>query len=101
MSGSIRHWLASVDVTAAPVHFRLPGGFDIMGRSIWLILLDWVPILIFLGLLIYFIRKTAALNQKGHLEATRKYMEEHMAEMRRTNDTLTRIAAALEHKSGG
>jgi Na+-transporting methylmalonyl-CoA/oxaloacetate decarboxylase gamma subunit len=101
MNGSIRHWLASVDVTAPPVHFRLPGGFDIMGRSIWLILLDWVPILIFLGLLIYFMRKTAALNQKGHLEATRKYMEEHLAEVRRTNDALARIAAALERKSGG
>ena len=72
-----------------------------MNKSFWLIALDWVPILIFLGLLIYFMRKSAALNQKGHLEATRAYMTEHLAELKRTNEMLARIATALERKSAG
>lgn len=56
---------------------------------------DWLPFLIFIGLMIYFIRK-AKVAQVDTQRLLSEYRESHIAEMRKANAILERIAAALE-----
>ena len=62
--------------------------------------LDWLPFLIFLSLLVYFFRQMRGpKGQIPYQQAHRQYMQDHLAEVRRTNENLERIAKALEqHK---
>ncbi|HEX6833746.1 MAG TPA: hypothetical protein VF132_09475, partial [Rudaea sp.] len=57
--------------------------------------LDWVPFLIFIGLLFYFTRKLSR-SQKPHTERMTQYWTEHLAETKKIGANLERIAAALE-----
>ena len=91
--------LASFELPLASA--QSPDWMPVMNKSFLAIALDWVPILIFLGVLIYFLRKAGSLNQKAHLEAVKTYMTEHVAEQKRTNEMLARIATALERRSEG
>ena len=54
---------------------------------------DWVPFLIFVGLLIFFLRR-----MQPQANEARQYRVEHMTEMRRQNELLERIARALEQR---
>ena len=60
------------------------------------ILLDWVPFLIFVGLLLYFVRKmgTSAGDMK-------RYREDCLAEQRKLTAATERIAAVLEQRQSG
>jgi hypothetical protein len=72
-----------------------------MTPYLWKTLLDWVPFLIFIGLLVYVLRKMASKGGFGaqqieYMTFVRKYCDEHLAETRRIGDALQRIAIALE-----
>lgn len=58
------------------------------------LLVDWIPILIFLGLLIYFYKKL-----KPQQQTLDQYRIEHITELRRLNTSLERIADALQNRS--
>ena len=62
--------------------------------SYWRYVLDWLPILIFIGLLVYFMRR---LVKPQHAEI-KQYRIEHIGELRRQNELLERIARALEQR---
>lgn len=63
------------------------------------IALDWVPFLIFIALLFYFVRQVRGpKGQIPYQEAQRNYIRDHLAETRRMNDNLERIAKALEQR---
>jgi hypothetical protein len=55
-------------------------------------MLDWVPILIFLGLLIFFMTRL----MKPQYRTLDQYRIEHIAELRRLNASLERIADVLQ-----
>jgi len=67
------------------------------------LLMDFAPILVFLGLLLYFVfamRKPRGW-QRQHLDATEKHQAEHLAELRRLNASLERIADTLQPRRDG
>jgi ATP-dependent Zn protease len=57
---------------------------------------DWIPFLIFLGILVYFMKKGIGGKQAQFMESARQYQSEHLEETRKINANLERIAAALE-----
>ncbi|HEY0233411.1 MAG TPA: hypothetical protein VGC55_19340 [Dokdonella sp.] len=81
-------------------HANFFGSHFLMIQSTLRIVLDWVPILIFFGFLIFFMRRMAP-RQKNYMQASQEYMSEHLAEVRKTNELLARIATALEKHSSG
>jgi len=62
-----------------------------MNSDMLRIALDWLPFLIFIGLLFYFLRRP--LPQQ---KAQREYLVDHLAGQQVTNEKLERIAVALE-----
>jgi len=64
-----------------------------MPDAIWRYVFDWVPFFVFIGFLIFFLRRL-----KSQTNEARQYRIEHMAEMRRHTDLLERIARALEQR---
>lgn len=54
--------------------------------------ISWFPLALLIGVYIWFMRKGFGNKQAA-------YMELHLAEMRRQNATLERIAAALDARS--
>ena len=60
------------------------------------ILIDWVPFLVFVGLLLYFVRKMG--KSAGD---TKRYREDCLAEQRKLTAATERIAAALEQRRQG
>ncbi len=59
-------------------------------------LLDWIPFLVFIGLLIYFMKKGPFKRQADYMEFMRKYQTDNLEETRKLNANLERIASALE-----
>ena len=61
---------------------------------------DWIPFLVFVGLLIYFGRKLTKgpYSQKSQNQFMREYCQEHLAETKRLNEILERIALVLEKR---
>jgi ATP-dependent Zn protease len=57
------------------------------------LLLDWVPFLIFIGLLVFFMRRMG-----GSAGEMKRYREDCLAEQRRLSAAAERIAAALEQR---
>jgi hypothetical protein len=65
------------------------------------VVLDWVPFLIFLGLLFYFLyamRKSGGFGtrQAEYISFMKGYCSDHLEETRKINAALQRIADALE-----
>jgi len=60
---------------------------------LWQYLFDWMPLLIFIGLLLFFMRRL-----KPQQSEAKQYRVEHMTELRRQNELLDRIARALEQR---
>jgi ABC-type dipeptide/oligopeptide/nickel transport system permease component len=69
-----------------------------MNQSMLRIALDWFPILFFIGVLIFFMRKLVP-RQRTYMQSSQQYMSEHLAEVKRMNETLARIAKALESRT--
>lgn len=81
------------------MHVDFFGKSALMNQATFIrLLLDWLPFMFFIGMMLYFLRKTMP-RQKNHMDANQKYMNEHLAEIRRMNETLERVATALEKKS--
>jgi ATP-dependent Zn protease len=62
------------------------------------LLSDWIPFLVFVGLLIYFVRRMKK-TQEFHFESVRQYHSEHLAETRKIAASLERIAGQLEQRA--
>jgi ATP-dependent Zn protease len=58
------------------------------------ILAGWFPMLLLIAVWIYFMRRMGGGG--NYMNAVRDYMNEHIAETKRINANLERIAAALE-----
>jgi ATP-dependent Zn protease len=58
--------------------------------------LDWVPFLIFIGLLIYFMKKGIGGKQAAYMDFMKEYCMNHLEETREINTNLSRIADALD-----
>ena len=67
-------------------------------NALWRYVFDWVPFLIFIGLLIYFMKKGIGGRQSQYMDASLKYQTEHVAETRKIQASLEKIAAALEQR---
>ena len=75
--------------------------------NVWKYVIDWLPFLIFLGLLIFFMRKTGFGSRQAeymakhteHIAYMQRYSENHLEETRKISESLRRIAAALEQKN--
>lgn len=66
-----------------------------MSDSMVNLILDWVPFLIFLGLLVFFLLRLRR-SQQNYLKMYQACMEAQTEEFRRINKTLERIAVNLE-----
>ena len=60
------------------------------------LVISWGPMLLLIGVWIYFMRRSGSMKQGQYLEAVRGYMSEHIAETKRLNANLERIASVLE-----
>ena len=66
-------------------------------HGLYRLLIDWVPFLIFLGLLIFFMARNGfGRKQSDYLAYMQKYCADHLEETRKISDSLQRIASALE-----
>jgi ATP-dependent Zn protease len=63
------------------------------------LLVSWAPMLLLIGVWVYFMRRSGSQGQ--YFEHVRIYMVEHVAETKRLNANLERIAAILEAKTSG
>jgi ATP-dependent Zn protease len=60
------------------------------------LVISWAPMLLLIGVWIYFMRRSGGLKQGQYFEEVRNYLSDHIAETRRMNANLERIAAVLE-----
>ena len=63
--------------------------------SLWQVLLDWVPFVLIMSLMIVAIFAFGKRRQNAGIEVLR----EQIAQTKRTNDQLERIAIALEQRN--
>ena len=61
------------------------------------IFISWAPMAILIGVWVYFMRRKSRQGQ--YLDLSREYMTEHIAETKRLNANLERIASSLESKT--
>ena len=70
-----------------------------MDNYYWRLLADWLPFLIFIALLIYFMKKGIGGKQAQYMEFVKQYQTDHLAETRKISASLERIAVVLEKRS--
>ena len=68
-------------------------------RTLVDIAISWGPMLLLIGLWIYFIRRSGGMKQGQYFDEVRGYMSEHISETKRLNSNLERIAVALETRN--
>jgi ATP-dependent Zn protease len=63
--------------------------------------IDWIPFLVFIGLLIFFMVKMSRgkYSQKNQAEFMRQYCSADLEETKKINANLERIATALERRA--
>lgn len=59
-------------------------------------LITWGPMLLLLCVWIYFMRKFVVVKQVDSIDNAKSYYSDHIAEIKRLNSNLERIAAAVE-----
>lgn len=64
-------------------------------NAVFRLALDWLPFLIFIVLLIYFVRKSTS-RQGDYMTFMRQYCESHLEETRKIGAAIERIATAFE-----
>jgi ATP-dependent Zn protease len=67
-----------------------------MNQSYWDIFINWFPMLVLIGVWVFFLRRMGGMGGKGYFT---QYQKDQMAEMRRQSDALERIAKEIEKKS--
>lgn len=60
------------------------------------ILISWGPMLLLIGVWLYLARKSGGMKQGKYFDQIQTYLSEHIAETKRLNSNLKRIATALE-----
>jgi hypothetical protein len=60
------------------------------------LVVSWGPMLLLIGVWLYLVRRSGGMKQGQYFEQVRAYMSEHIAETKRLNSNLERIAAVLE-----
>jgi hypothetical protein len=65
-------------------------------------LISWAPMLLLIGVWVYFAQRAQRVQQKqqDYMAVVQTYVTEHIAETKRINQNLERIANALEHQQG-
>lgn len=63
--------------------------------------LSWGPMLLLIGVWAFFMRRWRVTQQRqsDYMDEVRSYLTEHIAETKRLNQNLERIASALEEKT--
>jgi ATP-dependent Zn protease len=64
-------------------------------------LVSWGPMLLLIAAWFYFMRRSGGMRQGQYFDEVRAYMKEHVAETKRLNANLERIAATLESTGTG
>ena len=62
------------------------------------LILDWIPFIIFIGVLIYFMKKGIGGRQAKCMDSMMEYYANHLEETRKINANLDRIASVLEKR---
>lgn len=65
----------------------------------WQLLINWGPVLLVVGSFLFFMRRGPFMQQRQHFERSRQYMSDHIAEIKRLNASLERIANALDTRN--
>jgi ATP-dependent Zn protease len=60
------------------------------------LLINWFPMLLLIGVWVFFLRRMGGMGGSGSLV---QYRKDHMAEMRRQTEALERIAKQLDNKA--
>lgn len=60
------------------------------------IAISWGPMILLIGVWVYFIRKSGGMKQSKYLDEYRDYLPQHLKETEKLNSNLERIAIALE-----
>ncbi|HEX7864380.1 MAG TPA: hypothetical protein VF555_05500 [Variovorax sp.] len=60
------------------------------------IAISWAPMLLFISVWLYLVRRTGGMKQSQYVDEMRNYMTAHIAETKRLNANLERIASTLE-----
>jgi len=66
-----------------------------MTKSLIEALLTWVPVLLLIGIWIYFMRRSGALSQRQYMESTIEVMKEQLSQLKRLSEKLDRIETLL------
>ena len=69
-----------------------------MSDQYWRLVADWLPFLIFIGLMIYFMKKGIGGKQAQFMDVAKQYYADHLTETRKISAALERIATALEKR---
>lgn len=65
-----------------------------------MVLILWLPMIVYIAIWIYFVRRGGGSRQRNFMDESSLYLKEYLEETRRTNTHLSRIASALEKKEG-
>ncbi|REM67725.1 hypothetical protein DSI38_09625, partial [Mycobacterium tuberculosis] len=60
------------------------------------IAIGWAPMLLLIAVWLYLVRRTGGMKQSQYFDEMRNYMTAHIAETKRLNANLERIASVLE-----
>ena len=73
-----------------------------MMQSIEDMSISWAPMLLLIGVWVFFAQRAQRTQQKQHdyMAVVQTYVAEHIAETKRISQNLERIASALERRQG-
>jgi hypothetical protein len=73
---------------APPLHL-------VLGQPMIQFLVSWGPMLLLIAVWIFFMKKGGAMSYKQHVADMKQLAEAQLAEMKRTNEALSRIESSL------
>ena len=68
-------------------------------RSLFDLAVSWGPMLLLIGVWIYFMRRSGGMKQGQYFEQVRAYMSEHIAETKRPMQTSNASPRCLRHEN--
>ena len=72
-----------------------------MSKVVMDVFISWAPMIVLIAVWIYFMKRSGALRQSGNLELMNELLREQLAEVRKLNGNLDRIAVAIEKAGPG
>jgi ATP-dependent Zn protease len=67
-----------------------------MSTAIFEFLVSWGPMLLLIGVWIFFVRRSGSMNYKQYVETMQRTSEAQLAELRLLNERLARIEQLLQ-----